>query len=90
MDVGFQGFLLPGWVIQLLVLELVLMVVVLQKFPGTEAKGAANGEATGIQTGSDKDAMLYYHRIGTPQCMFILALIFVVLVAHDYLQLKMS
>ncbi|THH29783.1 hypothetical protein EUX98_g4402 [Antrodiella citrinella] len=45
-----------------------------QRFPEREAKGVAVGEATGIQTGSDQDAMLYYHKVGTQQSEDILVL----------------
>lgn len=42
-----------------------------QRFPGREAHGLATEDKAGIETTGDKDAMLYYHKIGTPQCQSV-------------------
>lgn len=38
-----------------------------QRFPSRESHGLATEDKAGTETTDDKDAMLYYHRIGTPQ-----------------------
>ncbi|KZT12672.1 uncharacterized protein LAESUDRAFT_718954 [Laetiporus sulphureus 93-53] len=38
-----------------------------QRFPARESHGSAESDLAGTETDSDKNAMLYYHRIGTPQ-----------------------
>ncbi|TCD60280.1 hypothetical protein EIP91_010432 [Steccherinum ochraceum] len=45
-----------------------------QRFPATEAAGVAAGDASGIQTGSDLSAALYYHRVGTLQSEDVLVM----------------
>lgn len=61
-----KGFFYQASIVRLNVTYFLLMY--LQRFPAMEAKGVAVGEATGIQTESDQNAMLYYHRVGTSQC----------------------
>ncbi|CAL1703361.1 unnamed protein product [Somion occarium] len=43
-----------------------------QRFPERESHGAAEEDKAGTETQSDKDAMLYYHRVGTSQTEDIL------------------
>lgn len=40
----------------------------LQRFPDRQSHGSADEDKAGTETQSDKDALLYYHRVGTPQC----------------------
>ncbi|EIW79415.1 hypothetical protein CONPUDRAFT_60260 [Coniophora puteana RWD-64-598 SS2] len=45
-----------------------------QRFPDRESHGLATEDKAGTETTDDKNAMLYYHRIGTPQSDDILVL----------------
>lgn len=36
--------------------------------PDRASHGSAVSDAAGTETDSDKNSMLYYHRVGTPQC----------------------
>lgn len=38
-----------------------------QRFPDRETHGSAETDLAGTETDDDKHAMLYYHRVGTPQ-----------------------
>jgi hypothetical protein len=40
----------------------------LQRFPSRVSHGLATEDKAGTETTDDKDAMVYYHKIGTPQC----------------------
>lgn len=40
-----------------------------QRFPSRESHGSASDDLAGTETQSDKNALLYYHRLGTQQCM---------------------
>lgn len=44
--------------------------------PARKSHGDASDDKAGTETDEDLDAMLYYHRVGTPQCQFILTLCF--------------
>jgi hypothetical protein len=39
-----------------------------QRFPARAAHGEVGTDAAGTETDKDLNAMLYYHKIGTPQC----------------------
>lgn len=39
-----------------------------QRFPDRESHGLATEDKAGLETTGDTNAMLYYHRVGTPQC----------------------
>ncbi|KAH7907477.1 prolyl oligopeptidase [Hygrophoropsis aurantiaca] len=43
-----------------------------QRYPGRVSHGLASEDKAGTETTDDKDAMLYYHKIGTPQSEDIL------------------
>ncbi|KAG9313061.1 prolyl oligopeptidase [Chiua virens] len=43
-----------------------------QRFPSRESHGLATEDKAGTETTGDKDAMLYYHRVGTPQSQDVL------------------
>ncbi|KAI9456943.1 prolyl oligopeptidase [Boletus coccyginus] len=45
-----------------------------QRFPSRESHGLATEDKAGTETTGDKDAMLYYHRVGTPQSQDILVI----------------
>ncbi|KAH0836753.1 prolyl oligopeptidase [Lanmaoa asiatica] len=45
-----------------------------QRFPSRESHGLATEDKAGTETTGDKDAMLYYHRVGTPQTQDILVM----------------
>ncbi|KAH7926038.1 hypothetical protein BV22DRAFT_1128529 [Leucogyrophana mollusca] len=45
-----------------------------QRFPGRESHGLASEDKAGTETTDDKDAMLYYHKIGTQQSEDILVM----------------
>jgi prolyl oligopeptidase len=40
-----------------------------QRFPDRTTNGIADSEKANLVVGGDKDAQLFYHRIGTDQCM---------------------
>ena len=42
-----------------------LSYAITQRFAARESHGEASGDTAGTETESDKNAMLYYHRIGT-------------------------
>lgn len=39
-----------------------------QRYPSREFHGSADDDIAGTETETDKNAMLCYHRLGTPQC----------------------
>ena len=39
-----------------------------QRFPTRDSHGSAADDVAGTETQSDKNAMLYYHKLGTQQC----------------------
>jgi prolyl oligopeptidase len=39
-----------------------------QRYPERKSHGTASDDFAGTETDSDKNAMLYYHRVGTAQC----------------------
>ncbi|THH13332.1 hypothetical protein EW146_g6877 [Bondarzewia mesenterica] len=45
-----------------------------QRFPDRESHGEASEDKAGTETEGDRDAMLYYHRIGTPQSEDVLVI----------------
>ncbi|KAF8548935.1 hypothetical protein OG21DRAFT_1422158 [Imleria badia] len=45
-----------------------------QRFPSRESHGLATEDKAGTETTGDKDAMLYYHRVGTPQSQDVLVM----------------
>ncbi|KAF9240642.1 prolyl oligopeptidase [Melanogaster broomeanus] len=45
-----------------------------QRFPSRESHGLATEDKAGTETTDDKDAMLYYHKLGTPQSEDILVM----------------
>ncbi|KAF9224006.1 hypothetical protein BS17DRAFT_795584 [Gyrodon lividus] len=45
-----------------------------QRFPNRESHGLATEDKAGTETTDDKDAMLYYHKVGTPQSEDILVM----------------
>lgn len=46
---------------------MVLISHLLQRFPDRAAHGSAASDKAGTETDDDKNAMLYYHRVGTAQ-----------------------
>jgi len=42
-----------------------------QRFPTRIEHGAATEDKAGTETIEDTNAQLYYHKIGTPQCMHL-------------------
>ena len=44
------------------------MLISLQRYPDQSKLAASSEDA--ITTGADKDAKIYYHRVGTNQCTF--------------------
>ncbi|KAN0088402.1 Prolyl oligopeptidase, N-terminal beta-propeller domain containing protein, partial [Tylopilus felleus] len=45
-----------------------------QRFPSRESHGLVTEDKAGFETTGDKDAMVYYHRIGTPQSQDVLVI----------------
>lgn len=39
-----------------------------QRLPERQEHGAITDDAAGTETTGDGNAMIYYHRLGTPQC----------------------
>lgn len=40
-----------------------------QRFADRQSHGSASEDKAGTETDSDKNALLYYHKLGTSQCM---------------------
>lgn len=40
-----------------------------KRYPERKSHGAASDDLAGTETDSDTNAMMYYHRVGTSQCM---------------------